>query len=124
MISVKLPNMEYPVLARIQQRTKELGLTEASAAENSGLSNSAIRNIRRAWKEGKETKFSSRTLEALAPTLKTTVSWLLEGVGPKEVSHGDELASIFDDLHPDDQEHVLGLARRLHAGRRPESGKG
>lgn len=68
------------VLARIQERLEALNLSEAAASRQAGLSQDAIRNIRRNVVAGK-TNFgiSTRTLSKLAPVLETTADWLLSG---------------------------------------------
>jgi len=72
------------ILHRIQKRLKKLGLSESRASIMAGLSDSAIRNIRRAVEDGKTQGVSINTLFALASVLKTNVSWLAEGVGKEE----------------------------------------
>jgi SOS-response transcriptional repressor LexA len=72
------------VLDRIDRRLEVVGLTESRAALIAGLSNSAIRNMRRAVKAGKDQGASIKTLDALAPVLKTNAAWLLDGQGPEE----------------------------------------
>ncbi len=75
------------VLARIQKRLSHVGISESAAAKKAGLSLDAIRNIRRAVEAGKDKAgVSSRTINALAPVLDTTPSWLLEGIGPEEAA--------------------------------------
>jgi len=56
-----------------------MDLTESKAATMAGLSDSAIRNMRRAVKQGKEQGASIKTLDKLAPVLDTTSAWLLSG---------------------------------------------
>ena len=74
------------ILNRIDRRLEAVGLNESSAPVKVGLSKDAIRNIRRAVKAGDESKgVSTNTLFALAPVLETTVSWLVEEVGPEVV---------------------------------------
>ncbi|WP_157014872.1 hypothetical protein [Mesorhizobium xinjiangense] len=74
------------ILARIDARLEAVGLTESAAAKQAGLSNSAIRDIRRTVKAGSNDRgVSTRTLVALAPILQTTASWLLEECGPEVV---------------------------------------
>ncbi|MBI1620128.1 LexA family transcriptional regulator [Aquamicrobium sp. cd-1] len=75
------------VLSRIDKRLRALGLSESAAAKKSGLSDSAIRNIRRAVEKDphKTGGVTSSTLAKLAPTLKTSVAWLLEEAGPEIV---------------------------------------
>lgn len=72
------------ILSRIQKRLKAVGLSEAAAAEKAGLSNSGIRNMRRAVEEGKNQGVSTLTLEVLAPVLKTNLTWLISGFGNEE----------------------------------------
>jgi len=69
---------------RITERREAVGLSESAAAKRAGLSADAIRNIRRALKEGKEgAGISTRTLAALAPVLETTAEWLMTQQGEK-----------------------------------------
>jgi transcriptional regulator with XRE-family HTH domain len=106
--------MSKEVLSRVQRRLIALGLKEAPAAVAAGLSDSAIRNVRRKIEAGEDAKFSLRTLEALAPVLKTTAAWLLEEVGDEEIPEDQrEMNAIFPFLSPEDRRHVLSLTRRL-----------
>jgi Peptidase S24-like len=72
------------VLARIESRLKALGLS-AHAASLEANRPDAIRNLKRAVKNNDRRGITTGTLEALAPVLRTTVAWLLEG--------GEDLAS-------------------------------
>lgn len=77
------------VLFRIQKRLEKLGLSESRAATAAGLSQDAIRNMRRAVEAGKlGASVNTSTIAALAPVLQTTVSWLLEERGSEEL--GDD----------------------------------
>jgi len=67
------------ILLRIERRLADLDLS-ASAASKAAGKPEAIRNLQRAVKDGKRQGISTSTLEALAPVLKTTVSWLMSGV--------------------------------------------
>lgn len=68
------------ILERIDAKLAETELTESRAAKIAGLSDSAIRDMRRALKSGREDAgVSSRTLVALAPVLRTSAEWLLTG---------------------------------------------
>ena len=71
------------VLARIEERLKVVGLSAAAASKQAGLSIDAIRNIRRKVEAGEEAGVSSKTLEALAPVLQTTVAHLSDGADPQ-----------------------------------------
>jgi phage repressor protein C with HTH and peptisase S24 domain len=71
------------VLARVESRLAALGLS-AHAASLAAKKPDAIRNLRRAVKNGERRGITTETLAALAPVLKTTGAWLLEGVGGPE----------------------------------------
>jgi hypothetical protein len=81
------------ILARIEERLIAVGLTANRASILAGKKD-AIRNIRRAVHEGAPNRRGVRTgtLETLAPVLKTTTQWLLEGRG-----EADEAARIAAD---------------------------
>jgi phage repressor protein C with HTH and peptisase S24 domain len=66
------------VLTRIESRLRELGIS-AHAASVAAKKPDAIRNLRRAVKGGDRRGITTETLAALAPVLKTTAAWLLEG---------------------------------------------
>jgi phage repressor protein C with HTH and peptisase S24 domain len=68
------------VLARVESRLAALGLS-AHAASQAAKKPDAIRNLRRAVKNGDRRGITTETLVALAPVLKTSAAWLLEGVG-------------------------------------------
>ena len=68
------------VLTRIESRLKALGLS-AHAASLAAKKPDAIRNLQRAVRSGDRRGVTTETLMALAPVLKTTAAWLLEGVG-------------------------------------------
>ncbi len=68
------------VLTRIESRLSVLGLS-AHAASLAAKRPDAIRNLKRAVKNGDRRGVTTETLMALAPVLKTTAAWLLEGVG-------------------------------------------
>lgn len=79
--------MSHSLLARINERLKVVGLSESGACVKAGLSPDAIRNFRRDLARGKDRTMNAATLEALAPILRTTVSWLLTGEGSEEPTH-------------------------------------
>jgi phage repressor protein C with HTH and peptisase S24 domain len=68
------------VLARIESRLKAVGLS-AHAASLAAKRPDAIRNLKRAVKNHDRRGVTTETLMALAPVLKTSAAWLLEGVG-------------------------------------------
>lgn len=81
------------VYARIKTRLDKVGISEAKAAKDAGLSADAIRNVRRAIVAGNlNVSFNTKTINALAPVLRTTTTWLLDGVGLEE-EDGDEPAA-------------------------------
>lgn len=73
------------ILKRIDQRLSALNLKESAAAKSAGLSDSAIRDIRRDLVRGKDRGVSSKTIFALAPILETSPAWLLDGTGPEMI---------------------------------------
>jgi phage repressor protein C with HTH and peptisase S24 domain len=76
-----LTDMELDdVLARIENRLKAVGLS-AHAASLAAKRPDAIRNLKRAVRNNDRRGVTTETLIALAPVLKTTAAWLLEGVG-------------------------------------------
>lgn len=84
------------VLARIDRRLKAVGLKESAAAVKAGLSDSAIRNMRRALKDPKSKRknpgASIKTIDALAPVLRTTSRWLMSEEGPEDA--GEALPNV------------------------------
>jgi Peptidase S24-like len=68
------------VLTRIESRLRAVGLS-AHAASLAAKRPDAIRNLKRAVKNNDRRGITTETLMALAPVLKTTAAWLLEGVG-------------------------------------------
>jgi hypothetical protein len=79
------------VLTRIENRLAALGLS-AHAASLAAKRPDAIRNLKRAVKSGDRRGVTTETLIALAPVLKTTAAWLLEGVG--EATPGNRIRVI------------------------------
>lgn len=75
----KYRTMLNNVLVRIEQRLAALHLSASKASLLSGLSSDGIRNLRRAVKSGERSGASIKTLEALAPVLGVTSSWLIDG---------------------------------------------
>jgi phage repressor protein C with HTH and peptisase S24 domain len=62
----------------VETRLKALGLT-ANAASALARKPDAVRNLKRAVKNGDRTGITTGTLAALAPVLETTASWLISG---------------------------------------------
>lgn len=75
------------VLARIESRLAALKLSATAASKMAGLSEDAIRNMRRAVEKDERQGVSTSTIMALAPVLETTASWLLEGRGDEEARY-------------------------------------
>lgn len=119
--------MSKEVLERIDRRLKKVGMKEAPAAVKAGLSDSAIRNVRRALRDGKDAKFSMRTLEALAPILQTTVAWLAEENGPEEpeptTPEERELLRDFRALDEETQRAVRTIVKRPSGNAAPDDDK-
>ncbi|HYP57944.1 MAG TPA: S24 family peptidase [Beijerinckia sp.] len=98
------------VLFRIESRLTALGLS-AHAASLAAKKPDAIRNLKRAVKNGDRRGITTETLISLAPVLKTTAAWLLEGVGaPTPGNHvqvvgrigaGAEILPEFEQIPPE-----------------------
>lgn len=69
------------ILDRIEGRLEAVGLTATEASRRAGLSPDAIRNFRRAVRDGKESGASTKTLDKLAPILGVSLTWLMNGEG-------------------------------------------
>jgi phage repressor protein C with HTH and peptisase S24 domain len=120
--TVNLPNAFYgycgystamkldEVLARIESRLKALDLS-AHAASLAAKRPDAIRNLKRAVTNNDRGGITTQTLMALAPVLKTTAAWLLEGVGDPasgnlvrvagRIGAGAEIQPEFEQISPE-----------------------
>jgi hypothetical protein len=110
----EITEMLDEILERIDRRLQVIKQTESAAAKNAGLSDSAIRDMRRAVKAGDVHRgVSTKTLIALAPVLKTTAAWLLEECGPEHLE-GPEARELYEIMNraPDGvRRAVLDFAR-------------
>ena len=98
------------VLSRIESRLKAVGLS-AHAASLAARRPDAIRNLKRAVKNNDRRGITTETLVALAPVLKTTAAWLLEGVGSPtpgnvvrvvgRIGAGAEILPEFEQIPPE-----------------------
>lgn len=80
------PAMLRDVVGRVERRLEAVGLSATAASKKAGLSEDAIRNMKRAAADEAGRKgVSTRTIAALAPVLKTTIGWLLDGEGPEDI---------------------------------------
>lgn len=80
--------MANDVLGRIEERLQVVGLSASAASTMSGLSPDAIRNMQRSAKKGRP-NVTLETLEKLAPTLQTTVRWLVSENGDEAVDDNE-----------------------------------
>lgn len=80
------------VLKRIERRLKDLDLSADRASREAGKPD-AIRNLRRAVKDGRQ-GVTTGTIAALAPVLKTTAAWLLEGKGQPALAEGETVRLV------------------------------
>jgi len=100
----------HDVLFRIESRLEALGLS-ANRASALAKKPDAIRNLKRAVQSGERRGVTTETLAALAPVLKTTAAWLLEGVGEQEakapirvvgrIGAGAEILPEFEQIPPE-----------------------
>ena len=74
------------ILARIESQLKEVGLSPHAASRAAGRPD-AIRNLQRAVKNQDRRGITTDTLAALAPVLKTTAAWLLDGTGEETAGY-------------------------------------
>lgn len=98
------------ILTRIESRLEALGLS-AHAASLAAKKPDAIRNLKRAVKNGDRRGVTTETLIALAPILQTSAAWLLEGVGEPNPAHrvrvvgrigaGAEILPEFEQIPPE-----------------------
>jgi len=98
------------VLFRIESRLNAVGLS-AHAASLAAKRPDAIRNLKRAVKNHDRRGVTTETLMALAPVLKTTAAWLLEGVGEPtpgnivqvvgRIGAGAEILPEFEQIPPE-----------------------
>src|SRR6202043_2534870 len=98
------------IVARIESRLKGGGLS-AHAASLAARRPDAIRNLKRAVTNNDRRGITTETLMALAPVLKTTAAWLLEGVGDPvsgnlvrvvgRIGAGAEILPEFEQISPE-----------------------
>jgi hypothetical protein len=98
------------ILSRIESRLAALGLS-AHAASLAARKPDAIRNLKRAVKNGDRRGVTTETLIALAPVLKTSAAWLLEGIGDPvpanrvrivgRIGAGAEIQPEFEQIPPE-----------------------
>lgn len=72
------------ILARVERRLAKTGQTANGASRAAGKPD-AIRNLRRAVKQGRD-GMTTGTISVLAPVLKTSAAWLLEEQGQEDVT--------------------------------------
>ncbi len=98
------------VLSRIESRLELVGLS-ANRASDLAKRPDAIRNLKRAVQNGERRGITTETLVALAPVLKTTAAWLLEGAGDEgaspavrvvgRIGAGAEILPEFEQIPPE-----------------------
>ncbi len=104
------------VLSRVESRLAVVGLS-AHAASLAAKKPDAIRNLRRAVQNNDRRGITTETLAALAPVLKTSAAWLLEGVGADgglnvtlrivgRVGAGAEILPEFEQIPPDGLDEI------------------
>lgn len=79
------------IVGRIEQRLTALGLSATAASKKAGLSQDAIRNLRRGARGEINVKGGlATTYAALAPVLGTTSQWLTSGIGSETGTADDQ----------------------------------
>ena len=74
----------HEIFHRIERRLEATLQSPSAASLRAGLSKDAIRNIKRALDSPDRQGVSTRTLELLAESLRTTPEWLLRGIGAEQ----------------------------------------
>jgi len=87
-----------PIAARIAQKRKERGISQAVLAAKIGKSAGAVGQF-----ETAANKPSLETLERIAAVLETSVEWLLTGDDPEELIKAQTV----------NEKHTLALIRKL-----------
>ena len=80
------------ILQRVERRLDATSLSADAASDRAGKKD-AIRNMRRAVKEGRD-GVSTATIQALAPVLETSVAWLMEGGDEPDLSSEDVASQL------------------------------
>lgn len=73
------PMENRQILARIETRLRDLGISAQDASKRAGGSPDMIRNLRRAVREGRPTKLNATSLEVLSRVLEVSFQWLATG---------------------------------------------
>jgi SOS-response transcriptional repressor LexA len=76
------------MLKRIDQRLREVNMSDRAASLAAGLSAAQLRTMRRQYFHGTQHGVSVRTITGLARALRTTPEWLMSGTGPQETANG------------------------------------
>lgn len=84
------------LLNRIEKRLSAVELSQ-TAAEHRANSTSLIKNIRAAVKAGRQYDPGAEKLQRLAPILRTTVAWLMDGEGPEELSQVNAARAVLEE---------------------------
>lgn len=79
------------IRARIEQRLETLGLSMQKASKDAGLSEAFLKH----FLAGRQDDITVGKLEALAPILKTTPGWLLDGEGDEAVQPDPDTAKVY-----------------------------
>ena len=74
----------HEIYGRVEQRLAATQKSPSAASLRAGLSRDAIRNIMRAVDSPDRKGVSTRTIEMLAASLRTTPEWLLHGIGAEQ----------------------------------------
>ena len=74
----------HDIYGRIERRLEVTGQSPTGASARAGLSRDAIRNIKRALESPERKGVSTRTIELLAESLRTTPEWLFRGTGAEQ----------------------------------------
>lgn len=99
-VSIIIPIMATDLKSRIIERLNELGLSAEGASKKAGLSRAFLRKLM----ERDNASARGDSIIKLAAALETSESWLLNGVGSKEVDAGksSDAGKLLDEIRPAD----------------------
>lgn len=108
------------LIERIEERLKDLDMSERRAQSLAGLANGWINDIR----SGKKRNPSYEGLRALAAVLECDLVWLAEGIGDKKAGplSDDTTRAIMHRLQQYDPETRKAMLRLLNGGSLSDTG--
>ncbi len=98
----------YMLGDRLRIARERAGLTQLEAAKRLQINNKTLSRYEHGGSEP-----NVETLTRLAQLYKVSVDWLAGLSTPSADGRISELYAVFERLSPDDQEYIIGLAKRF-----------